>query len=257
MGNVRRRAVLALLVLALGLGFFYRHNPVTGAAQAYAEEIATASAATYVSLRVLNAFLSTAQEIELGGSLGVSANAQPLKILEPIDDTIERIAGLIFGVMVATGVLAVAMGPVSAVGCALAALAAVVWLMQWRGGGMDVLARKLVSYGVFLGLALPVAFVVTAQVADRMTDAAYERYTEIVAQITDSVGADDLAANDGIRREVDRYRTLATRIYADADTLIQSYIAILAVYAFRVFVLPLLILGGFFVLARHFARPHA
>lgn len=90
-----------------------------------------------------------------------------------------------------------------------------------------------------------------------MTDAAYERYTEIVAQITDSVGADDLAANDGIWREVDRYRTLATRIYADADTLIQSYIAILAVYAFRVFVLPLLILGGFFVLARHFARPHA
>jgi hypothetical protein len=256
MGNVRRWAVLALLVLSLGLALFYRQNPVTMAAQAYAEEVATASAATYVSLRVLNAFLSTAQEIELGGSLGVSANARPLKILEPIDDTIERIAGLIFGVMVATGVLAVAMGPVSAVGSALVALAAAVWLVQLRGGGMDGLARKMVSYGVFLGLALPVAFVLTAQVANRMTDAVYDRHTEVIAHITDSVGANDLAADEGIWREVDRYRTLATSIYAEADTLIQSYIAILAVYAFRIFVLPLLILGGFFVLARHFARPH-
>ena len=103
-----------LAVLALVGMLAYSANPLTQRAQAFAEQTATASAATYLSLRVVNAFLSTAQEIELGGTLVVSGTTQPLKWLEPVDDTIERIAGVVFGVMVATGVLAVALGPVGA-----------------------------------------------------------------------------------------------------------------------------------------------
>ena len=58
---------------------------------------------------------------------------QPLKALEPIDDTIERISDLVFSVMVVTGILAVAMGPVSATGSALIALAALAWVAGRRG----------------------------------------------------------------------------------------------------------------------------
>lgn len=109
----------------------------------------------------MNAFLSTAQEVEIGGSLGVSANIQPLKTLEPIDDTIERITSLIFTTMVFTGLLAVALGPVSAVGAALIFGALALWIADRLIGQRDlivVMARQLSWYGAFLAIILPGAF---------------------------------------------------------------------------------------------------
>lgn len=72
---------------------------------------ATTSAATYVTLRTLNAVLSTVQEAAFTGSVVVAeATVQPLKALEPIDDTVERISDVVFAIMLAAGVLSVAMG---------------------------------------------------------------------------------------------------------------------------------------------------
>lgn len=81
-------AVIALLVITV----FPRANPLTSAAVAQARAVATASAGTYVGLRTLNALLSSAQEVEVGGSLIVQGTVKPLKALEPVDDTVERIA---------------------------------------------------------------------------------------------------------------------------------------------------------------------
>lgn len=43
-----------------------RDNPLVAAGRDYAQGVATTAAASYVTLRTLNAFLSTAQEIEVG-----------------------------------------------------------------------------------------------------------------------------------------------------------------------------------------------
>ena len=43
-------------------------------------------------------------------------------------------------------------------------------------------------------------------------------------------------------------------VFARADDLIGSYIAILSVFVFRIVILPLLVLGAFFVLARGLAQ---
>lgn len=45
-------------------------NPALGPATAAAEDIAATTAGVYVALRAINAALSTAQEIELGASIG-------------------------------------------------------------------------------------------------------------------------------------------------------------------------------------------
>ena len=92
-----RRGLLAFFCVLALTAALLRDNPVVSAAQGYAADVATTAAASYVTLRTLNAFLSTAQEIEVGLSFIASGSARPLKVLEPIDDTVERIAGLVFG----------------------------------------------------------------------------------------------------------------------------------------------------------------
>jgi hypothetical protein len=248
-------AVLALVALLA-----HANNPLTGQARAYAEEIAVSSAATYVSLRTLNAFLSTAQEIEVGGSMVVSGTARPLKVLEPIDDTIERIASVVFAVMVATGVLAVALGPVSGTGWALVGVAALLRLaVPGRLGGLP---RRLGLYGGFLGLALPLAFVLASLLAERMTAQVWSTHQAVISEVTASLGAEDLppageaswwqSLQDRLGG-IERYQAVASALYSNADAVIESYIAILSVFIFRILVLPVLLVGAFWVAARQLA----
>ena len=70
----------------------------------------------------------------------------------------------------ATGVLAVAMGPVGAVGAAMIAGASALWIVDRLLGARDVisvLSRRLVWYGGFFLLALPGAFVAIAVLTTR------------------------------------------------------------------------------------------
>ncbi|MEP3332496.1 hypothetical protein [Sedimentitalea sp.] len=243
----------------------HRHNPLSQRAQDYAATVSAASAATYVTLRTLNAALSTAQEIEVGASLGVSGTMQPGKMLEPVDDTIERIADVVFVLMLVSGVLAVAMGPVGAVGAAMIAGASVLWIIDRLVGARDVislLSRRLVWYGGFFLLALPGAFVLTDLLADLLTGDVMVQQQVIIAEITDTVEVDPALARDqgwwdrlteGMS-EVDRYRDLATNIWLRADDLIASYLTLLSIYIFQIFVLPALLVGAFFVSVRFFAN---
>ncbi|MBJ3762375.1 hypothetical protein ILP92_06420 [Maribius pontilimi] len=261
---------VALLVLALAasaLAWGWRDNPLVHRAQGYAQSVATTSAATYVTLRTLNAFLSTAQEIEVGGSLFVSGTVQPLKVLEPIDDTVERIAGGIFVVMITTGVLAVALGPVGGVGLGMVALALGVAGLGALVRGRPVLAgltRGLAIYGIVLALALPLVFVVADLVADRMTDAVWLENQRIITEITRGVAdvAEAETATDAGWIEalttpmtsIAEYRAFAASIYANADQLVGSFVMILAVFVFKILVLPILLLGGVFIAARALVR---
>ena len=62
------------------------------------------------------------------------------------------------------------------------------------------------------------------------------------------------AAMAGLAGDAERYQTLMGEVFARADDLIGSYIAILSVFVFRIVILPLLVLGAFFVLARGLAQ---
>lgn len=253
------RALLAgLAVVALLLALIYPANPLTRAAKDYAASVAAASAGVYVTLRSLNAVLSTAQEIEVGGSLVVSGTVQPLKMLEPVDDTIERIAGLVFFAMVATGVLAVALGPVGGIGWALVALACALALWPGRGPGARRLARQLGGYGALLGLALPLAFVLSDLGADRMTRAVWAENRAVIEEISGAVETPAETEPEGwftlIPDDLEHYRSIAGNILTRADELIASYLAILAVFVFKLVLLPALLLGGLVLVLRALAR---
>ncbi|MEQ5871137.1 hypothetical protein J4E08_14695 [Sagittula sp. NFXS13] len=231
-GGVPTRLILSLvLAVALVAAAFASVNPATRAAQGYARQIAATSAGTYLTLRTLNAFLSTAQEVEVGGSLVVQGTAQPLKWLEPVDDTVERVAQVVFVVMVATGVLSVALVPVTGLGWAMLAGAAAVALFARRHAVAGRIARALGLYGVFFGAMLPIALILSSALADRM--AALQR-----------AGSD-----------LDRYRTMAVAIYERSDELVSSLLALVSVFVFKLFVLPALLLGAGWAVLRACLRP--
>lgn len=257
-----RQLVLVLLAgLALFAAVFYEANPLARRAESYARSVAVASAGVYVTLRTLNAVLSAAQEIEVGGSMVVSGSAQPLKLLEPVDDTVERVASVVFAVMVATGVLSVAMAPTGAMGFALLALALILGALG--RGGLAPVARRLGWYGGALALALPLVFVLSALLAGPMTDRIWDRNMAVIEEITAQVDMPEAeAAGQGgwganIRSalgEIDRYQELAQNLYLRADDLVGGFVAILAVFVFKLFVLPALLLGGLYAALRGVLR---
>lgn len=226
-------------------------DPLTGPAQSYAADIAVRSGGTYVTLRTLNAVLSTAQELEIGMSFIASGTAQPLKVLEPVDDTIERIAGLVFGVMIATGVLAVALGPVSALGLVvLGAALAMAALAPQRAA-----VRQLGWYGAFFGLALPLGLTVAAPLAEMLTEATYTRNLALVAEITQVV--QDADSPQEVELGLNDYRKIAASLWENADSLIGAMVAIVGVYLFRILILPLMLICGLYLAMRSVARTPA
>jgi len=262
-GAFRRLTLALLAALALVAAASYDSNPLTRRAEGYARTVAVASAGVYVTLRTLNAVLSAAQEIEVSGSMVVvSGSAQPLKLLEPIDDTVERVAGGVFALMVATGVLSVAMAPVGAVGFGLLALGC--GLAALGRGTLWAPARRLGWYGGGLAVMLPLAFVLSGLIADAMTQAAWDRNMAVIEDITAQVdpSASAVAEPGGLGadlrsalEEAKRYPELARNLYVRADEMVGSFVAILAIFVFKLFVLPLLLLGACWVGLRAFAHP--
>jgi hypothetical protein len=249
--------LFALLAFAAAVG--YASNPVTQGAQDYARGVAAASGGLYLTLRSLNAFLSTAQELQVSGGVLVEGSVQPLKVLEPVDDTIERIADVVFFILLVTGIVGLSMGPVSAIGFGLLGLTALLTLLPRAPDGQRFAMVRLVGfYGFILALALPVSFLVASLLADWMTASVWAQHDAILADISATVAPEiQEKGPDGWREllaSVERYGVLATTIYDRADELVASFVAILSVLFIKVLILPLAILGAITLLARNLAR---
>ena len=261
-GRMRPLVLVGLLVLALAASLFYSANPLIRQAEAYAGRVAVASGSTYVALRTLNGFLSTVQEIEVGGSLVVSGSARPLKVLEPLDDTVERISSVVFAILLIAGVCAVALGPLSAVGAAIVAAGMVLRLIEPRLPiGTGGIAARLTQFGMLLAVALPAAFMLSA-LAEPMTATLLDEQRAIIQTVTAQVAPEDTALVEdggiwswlsGLSDDAGRYRDIIVTVLDNTDTLIAAFLSILAIYLLQLVILPAL----FFVSILYLMpRPH-
>lgn len=257
--------LLFVALAAFAAAALYSANPANRGAQEYARGVAAASAGLYVSLRTLNAVLSTAQELEVSGSVVVGgASAKPLKVLEPIDDTVERIAGVVFFLMVSTAVVALAIGPISALGFCLIGLAVLIFAAARSSGEQPSrLARPIGLHGVMLAIALPLSFLGASMLAEWMTASAWEEHEAVLAEISEEVAPGEIVPDvdeglaGGWRELIEKagdYAKLAVSVSRHADDLVGSYVAILAVVLIKIFLLPLIILSVFLVLGRSLVR---
>lgn len=248
---------LVLAALCLLLAVMPRENPLTTRAEAYQGEIAVAAGATYVSLRAINAFLSAAQEVEVGGSLVVEGSVHPLKWLEPVDDTVERVSAAIFAVAVLTGVLKISLAPVASVGFALLALA-----LLTRGGceaatgwhrAPPVLRRLggvCGGLGFAFAIALPLAFVLGVWGGEVLTAEAAAGANGTLDMIAAEAGKLVALEDQSWRESWEAYRGAARFFWEQADDLLNAALTLVGVFLLRMVVLPMVLLLALWAAAR-------
>lgn len=239
-----RPCAAALAALALLLSVF-AWNPLSSAATVEARRVVASTVAVYATLRTLNVFLSAAQEVEVGGSLVVSGSVQPLKTLEPIDDTVEHVASIVLTVSILAGLLALGFAPLSVVGFALV----LGGLAVWRAG--PAVARRLIITGSVVAIAVPGVFVFSGVIGDLMTRQVWEENRAILAEISVEVEASPVVSEGapetrGAIRDamgaIGDFAAAATVLVEKSDDLFRSYIAILAIYFLKIVFLPAVLL---------------
>lgn len=267
-------AIFGVMCLAIGAWDLARGggvNPALPPAVDAAEEVAVVTAGVYVSLRAINAALSAAQEVEVGASIGAQASLQPLKVLEPVDDTVERVADVVFAVAAGAALASVGLQPVAAIGLIVLGVGLVSY-----GLGRGSAARsglRAVRLGAALGLVLPLVFaggVWLGQVATQAQwNAAMAELDAVAGEARVLIGADAdagglvdvaegeegmisglLSAITGARDSVQGYVEAAAVFTREADTLFSATLTIIGIFVLRVLVLPVLLLWSVMVLVR-------
>jgi len=255
---------LAAALCCLWLAFAPRTNPLVQTAESYQRDIAVASGATYISLRAINAALSFAQEVEVGGSIGVTGNVQPLKWLEPVDDTVERISAMVFSVAVLTGVLSISLAPVAAVGFLLLAISfAVRCTCEVAPGGWHHASPRLhraydgcATLGFAFAIGLPLAYALGVWGGDVLTAVQAADASATVDRIADEARALIGAGGDerGWRETADAYRRAATMFWDNADALLDASLTLIGIFILRMVVLPLVLLLALVAVSRRMLR---
>ena len=266
-------AIACLIAGLVELGGSARINPLIAPAEASASKIAGATAGVYVSLRVINAALSVAQETEVGAAFGAQASVQPLRVLEPIDDTVERVADVVFAVAAGAALMRVGLAPVAALGLVVLGLGLLmqsVCLVAPKIAPMSSPARQAVRLGLALGVVLPVGFALGVSLGEQMTqpqwDAAVAQLDAVTgeAAILTGMSAQGLAEDlppemrdegfmgrlSGAVDAVARYRDAAGLFLNEADTIFGATLTIIGIFALRMLVLPALLLWGAMTLLR-------
>lgn len=259
----RRTAFLSLLLAAVCLWLaLFQHNPLVSRAESFQRDVAVATAATYASLRAINGALSMAEEVEVGASFMVSGSLQPLRWLEPVDDTVERASVLVLGVALITGILSMSMGPISAVGFLLLAAGLI-----GRCGGETACGwerapqplRRLSggcgAIGLAFAIGLPLAFVLGAAAGEWLTRADWQAANATLDGIAGEARrlvADTALQEDerSWREAVAAYFGAASMFWSEADALFGASLTLVGIYLLRMLILPTLMLVALWALAR-------
>ena len=193
-GKRRAAGILVVLGFVISLLGFTNNGPFIKGAKDYSQEIAKSSAKAYLSLRLINAAISFAEEVEVGGSvIAVSGSAHPFKVLEPIDDAVERLSAAIFLVGAISGVLAVVLpllGGVALIliGASLAILAGLE-LSNLKFPGHNFLSNLFQGTARLggLGFLIVIAFSISSWFADGVSDRAWGEYQRTLTNIAEQM----------------------------------------------------------------------
>jgi hypothetical protein len=165
---------MALAALAMALMAIWQ-PPLLGAAERRNDAVFGSAVAAYAILRTINATVSTAKETTLGVGLVGSVQTKPAMVLDPIDDTVRRVADVMFIVAAVSGLLVLGMAPVCTFGAAMAALGLaglhLAWMRPAVAGPWRRSCRSLVAVGLVLGVLLPVGYGAGGWIGHALTEA--------------------------------------------------------------------------------------
>ena len=189
---IKKNTLLIISLIFISL-FFVKNNIFVDTAQKYTAEIAKDSAGVYLSLRVLNAALSFAEEIEVSGSVILaSGTIKPFKIIEPLDDTIEKLSKAIFyiGAFAATATVIIDFfGHYSFlfVGVASGLLYIIDRLKLIENNSVISVFLKNVNSSASIILLVVISFVVSSLIAEKIYAAQWKTYSKVLEDISNEL----------------------------------------------------------------------
>ncbi|QXT41353.1 hypothetical protein KYE46_04590 [Gymnodinialimonas ceratoperidinii] len=269
-------AILGAVALAVGLLDLTRGgsvNPALPPAEVAAQDIAVVSASVYVSLRAINAALSAAQEVEIGASIGAQASFQPLKVLEPVDDTVERVADVVFAVAAGAAMVTVGLEPVAAIGLVVlgAGLIGLAGAGYAPSASVAAASLRAVRLGAALGLILPLVFAGGVWLGERATmvqwNDAVGRLNAVAGEAQVLIGTAEaemladapedsgffsglLGTLNDATASVQSYVAAAGVFTQQADALFTATLTIIGIFILRTLVLPILLMWSVMAVLR-------
>ncbi len=255
-----RHALPLLLAVVLALAALTQ-PPFVGAARDQAQTVARNAAVTYAALRTINAAISTLKETEVSLPIVGGLGAKPGMALDPIDETVARVADILFLLMATTAVLTIAFGPIATAGAVIACAGFLaLWLARrypmWRGAAP--MGQRAAIFGLLFALVLPVSWAGGGWMAGRMTD---DRLEAAMSSLRGAGGGGPLAAapapdagapamsspwwsfwseprGAAVADADGGWRSVINEYSERAETILGSSLDIIAVYVLRLFVFP-------------------
>jgi ABC-type multidrug transport system fused ATPase/permease subunit len=199
--NRRRLSIclicIALAAAALAGSVYQRSNPLVTQAAEYNQVVLKSTLGVYASLRVLNAVMSPLIDADLSAGIGVAGTSlSPGQLLDPVDDTVERMAALVFAMAIVSGVLAIFLPAAGSIGAVMLGLGLLVYAVQLGALGMNRVppwpmrraANGLVKFGLALALVLPAAYSAAFLIGDWATAESWGRAMAVLESMQGRYG---------------------------------------------------------------------
>lgn len=195
---------LGLSLLLMGI---FGITPLGSKADEYAAELSEDSIKTFLALRVVNAGLSLAQEVEFTGSIGVlSGSARPLKILEPLDDAVEYLSTAVFiagsFALVVASILQIA-GPIGlsvlGFGLIMIGINGSKFIPEKFSSRLEGFSTQVMITGALLYFVV-LSFAFASVINKSIGDAAWSRHAALLNQVAEEMNAIGMSADEDLSR---------------------------------------------------------
>jgi hypothetical protein len=176
---------IAWVAVAVFAAAIFVANPLSETATRFAREVTIGTGALYGTLRVANSVMSVAKDADVSGGVGLaSVTASPGQLLQPVTNTIDRMADLLFYLAIASGILSVVLAPVAKVTAAcLAILGIVQALLALAARRAPPFAERLSRSALVLCLigtvVLPASYAIAFHAGEAITDEAWRSATSV------------------------------------------------------------------------------
>jgi len=209
--------------------FFVKNNFILETSTDYTANIAKDSAAVYLSLRGINAALSFVEEIEVNASVIVaSGSVQPFKVLEPVDDAVERMSSAIFYIGVMAATITVVLEFFGRYGFLVFGLALGLQQIAYKN---HVIKANQTIMGIILGvrnsagiiLIALVSFFFSSNLSEKLSDSKWLEYRQLLNDISGEL--DELSVIDQMTIDQKQQENVDIQVEQEPeeDTIDQSW----------------------------------
>ncbi len=181
----RRTSSIAWLLVAAFAAAMFFINPLADVAARFSREVTIGSGALYGTLRVVNSLMSVAKDADVTGGVGVaSVTASPGQLLQPVTNTIDRMADLLFYLAIASGILSLVLVPVAKAASAVLALGAgviAILLLTTRAvpPALERMSRSAAALGIIGAVLLPASYSLAFYAGNAITEEAWGSATQV------------------------------------------------------------------------------